>query len=96
MLKALLENDMDEIAVKYIDYLQDSITDDMIMFAIKNRNEEFLKFILLSPYISRNFLYEETLIEYVINLLSDGETLVFGLKLLKLIEPQRLGIIYNK
>jgi hypothetical protein len=66
------------------------------MFAIRNKNEDFLKFILMSSYVSRNYLEEEALVEYVINLLTEGETLIFGLKLLKLMEPEKLNINFNK
>ena len=50
----------------------------------------------MSPYLSRTLLYHEDLIEYVINLLTEGETLIFGLKILKIIEPHRLNITHNK
>jgi hypothetical protein len=82
--------------VKHIEVLQEYITDNLIMFAIRNKNEDFLKFILMSSYVSRNYLEDEVLVEYVINLLTEGETLIFGLKLLKLMEPEKLNINFNK
>ncbi len=82
--------------MKHIEVLQEYITDNLIMFAIRNKNEDFLKFILMSSYVSRNYLEDEVLVEYVINLLTEGETLIFGLKLLKLMEPEKLNINFNK
>ena len=47
ILLALLENDLDAIAVEQIELLKEFVNDDLIKFSIKNKNEEFLKLINL-------------------------------------------------
>ena len=40
ILLALLENDLDAIAVEQIELLKEFVNDDLIKFSIKNKNEE--------------------------------------------------------
>jgi hypothetical protein len=72
VLKAMLKNNMDDIALKYVLMYIDYVDTELLAFCIMNNNETFLKYCLNNGVYTTLVLAQPDLIDEVLRILCTG------------------------
>lgn len=72
MLRSLLKNNMDVVACKYSNFYIRDATEDLLLFAMKNENEIFLKHALKDIIFSVNMLCRDKVIAMQLDFIKRG------------------------
>lgn len=86
ILIALLQHEYDELALSHIGYFIDDINVDLLLYCLKNGNEQFLKGALKMSAFDKLIFRQEEVISEFISLLKSGSRTNYLLNILNLVD----------